>query len=84
MVRAESAERPYNNSNIRREDSERLRAIEKELSRAREMYNGVIGITGRIRWKKEVELLEIQFHDLMSRLGELAPELRKKDNSHEN
>lgn len=51
-------------SRLRREDADRLRAMERELRRALEMYNGVVGVAGRIRWRKELEMLELQIQEM--------------------
>ena len=38
----------------RGDDRERLRALERELKRAENMYNRVVGFEGRSRWRREM------------------------------
>jgi hypothetical protein len=38
-----------------REDSDRMRALERELRKAQHMYDHVVGFEGRLKWRKEME-----------------------------
>ncbi len=40
---------------MRRDDRERLRALERELKKAQHMYEVVVGFEGRLKWRREVE-----------------------------
>src|SRR5262245_4960409 len=40
-------------SHLKRDDQERLLALERELRRAQQMYNVVVGFQGRIKWRRE-------------------------------
>ena len=42
-------------SAINRDDADRVRALERELRRARMMYNNVVGVAGRLKWRGEIE-----------------------------
>ena len=53
---------------IPRNDAERMRALERELERAETMYRNVIGIEGRLKWRRECDELKKD----MVRLG-VAP-----------
>ena len=54
-----------------REDTDRMRALERELRRAEMMYQNVIGFEGRLRWRREIEEVKKE----MSRLG-MTPSLK--------
>jgi len=49
-------------SGIRRDD--RLRALERELRKAQQMYDVVVGFQGRIKWRREVEAVEYEIRKL--------------------
>jgi len=36
-------------------DSDRMRALERELRKAQHMYRQVVGFEGRLKWRKEME-----------------------------
>ena len=40
-----------------RPDTDRMRALERELERAETMYRNVIGVEGRLKWRRELEEL---------------------------
>ena len=48
-----------------REDTDRMRALERELRRAEMMYQNVIGFEGRLRWRREIGEVKNE----MARLG---------------
>ena len=48
-----------------RDDSDRVRALERELGRAEMMYTNVIGFEGRLKWRREIEEVKKE----MTRLG---------------
>ena len=43
-------------SDMRRDD--RLRALERELKKAQQMYDVVVGYQGRIKWRREMEAVQ--------------------------
>jgi len=43
-------------SGMRRDD--RLRALERELKKAQQMYDVVVGYQGRIKWRREMEAVQ--------------------------
>lgn len=45
-----------------RED--RLRSLERELARARRMYDLTVGLSGRMRWRDEIRRLEAELQKL--------------------
>lgn len=54
-----------------RDDTDRMRALERELRRAETMYHNVIGLEGRLKWRREMEDVRKE----MKRLGmEVPPE----------
>ena len=61
------AERPS------RADAERLRALERELKKAEHMYSVVIGVEGRIRWRREVEQVRTEISKIMTLVGDGTP-----------
>lgn len=52
-----------------RDDSDRIRALERELRRAEMMYQNVVGFEGRLKWRREIDEVRKE----MARLG-LTPE----------
>ena len=52
---------------------ERIRALERELRRAEMMYQNVIGVAGRLRWRRECDELKKD----MIRLGIALPATAK-------
>lgn len=61
------AERPS------RADAERLRALERELKKAEHMYSVVVGVEGRIRWRREVEQVRTEISKIASLVGDRSP-----------
>lgn len=51
------------------EDTDRIRSLERELRRAEMMYKNVIGMEGRLKWRKEIDAVRKE----MSRLGISVP-----------
>ncbi len=47
------------------EDADRIRSLERELRRAEMMYKNVIGMEGRLKWRKEIDEVKKE----MQRLG---------------
>ena len=43
-----------------REKRDRLRALERELLRARQMYDVVVGTPGRIKWRREMDAVKAE------------------------
>ena len=43
-------------SGMRRDD--RLKALERELKKAQQMYEVVVGFQGRIKWRREMEAVQ--------------------------
>lgn len=52
-----------------RDDSDRMRALERELKRAEMMYSNVVGFEGRLKWRREIDEVKKE----MKRLG-MVPE----------
>ena len=48
-----------------REDTDRIRSLERELRRAEMMYRNVIGMEGRLKWRRESDEVKRE----MTRLG---------------
>lgn len=48
-----------------RDDSDRMRALERELRRAEMMYKNVVGFEGRLKWRREIDEVKKE----MERLG---------------
>jgi len=62
-------ELPEEDKHISRDDTDRMRALERELKRAQMMYMNVIGFEGRLKWRREIDEVKKE----MSRLG-MEPE----------
>lgn len=41
-----------------RADTDRMRALERELAKAEHMYKHVVGFEGRLKWRKEMEAVK--------------------------
>jgi hypothetical protein len=50
---------------LRGDHYERLRALERELKKAQQMYDVVVGFQGRIKWRREIEAVEVEIRKLM-------------------
>ena len=42
--------------------AQRMRALERELHRAEQMYRVVVGAEGRLRWRREINSVKDQLH----------------------
>jgi hypothetical protein len=49
-------------SGMRRDD--RLKALERELKKAQQMYEVVVGFQGRIKWRREMEAVQHEIRKL--------------------
>ena len=49
-------------SDMRRDD--RLRALERELKKAQQMYDVVVGYQGRIKWRREMEAVQYEIRKI--------------------
>ncbi|MBN1256214.1 MAG: hypothetical protein JXA52_00760 [Planctomycetes bacterium] len=45
-------------STTSRHDDDRMRALERELRKAENMYRQVVGFEGRLKWRKEMEAVK--------------------------
>jgi len=52
-----------------RDDTDRMRALERELRRAEMMYQNVVSFEGRLKWRRELEEIKKE----MVRLGMAIP-----------
>lgn len=57
-------------SGMRRDD--RLKALERELKKAQQMYEVVVGFQGRIKWRREMEAVQYEIRKLTEAEGELT------------
>jgi hypothetical protein len=48
----------------RHDDLERLRALERELQKAKQMYEVVVGFQGRIKWRRQIEAVQEELRRL--------------------
>ena len=61
-------------SGMRRDD--RLKALERELRKAQQMYEVVVGFHGRIKWRREMEAVQYEIRKLVEEAeAEQAPRL---------
>ena len=67
-IRTDEEERQAAEKPVTQNDADRIRALERELRRAEMMYRNVVGVEGRIKWRRELEGLRKD----MIRLG-VAP-----------
>src|ERR1043165_4842067 len=58
-------------SDMRRDD--RLRALERELRKAQQMYDVVVGTPGRIKWRREMEAVQHEIRKIVD--GDRVEEL---------
>jgi hypothetical protein len=59
-------------SGMRRDD--RLKALERELKKAQQMYEVVVGFQGRIKWRREIEAVQHEIRKLTESEQELLTE----------
>ncbi len=50
---------------LRGDHNERLRSLERELKKTQQMYDVVVGFQGRIKWRREIEAVEMEIRKLM-------------------
>ena len=60
-------------SGMRRDD--RLKALERELKKAQQMYEAVVGFQGRIKWRREMEAVQYEIRKLVEASEEMLPPL---------
>ena len=53
-------------SKKRKDKRERLETLEREFNRAKNMYEIVIGFEGRMKWRKEMEVVRTEIDKLMN------------------
>ncbi len=53
-----------------RDETDRMRALERELRRAEMMYSHVVGFEGRLKWRREIDEVKAE----MKRLGMIPAE----------
>jgi len=63
----------YTTERPSRADAERLRALERELKKAEHMYSVVVGVEGRVRWRREVEQVRVEISKIASLVGDRSP-----------
>lgn len=56
---------------VQRDDTDRMRALERELRRAEMMYRNVVGFEGRLKWRREIDEVRKE----MKRLGMIPEEV---------
>ena len=54
------------------EDTDRMRALERELRKAQNMYRQVVGFEGRLKWRKEMEAVRKEINRLRAPAEEEA------------
>jgi len=68
---------------VRRDDQERLRALERELKRAQQMYDVVVGFQGRIKWRREIEAVQTEIRKIMESQQGLVAEGVESEAAHQ-
>ena len=68
-VYSDEEERHVAEKSTPRDDTDRMRALERELRRAEMMYQNVIGFEGRLKWRREIDEVKKE----MVRLGMALP-----------
>jgi hypothetical protein len=56
-------ERSLTEGGPRRDD--RLKALERELKKAQQMYDVVVGFQGRIKWRREIEAVQHEIRKIV-------------------
>jgi hypothetical protein len=56
-------ERTLTEGGPRRDD--RLKALERELKKAQQMYDVVVGFQGRIKWRREIEAVQHEIRKIV-------------------
>lgn len=44
-----------------------IRSLERELKRSKQMYEAVVGFAGRMRWRREISIIEADLAKLMEK-----------------
>jgi len=57
-------QRDEDESLLRRDDLERLRALERELQKAQQMYDVVVGFEGRVKWRRQIVAVQEEIRRL--------------------
>lgn len=57
-------QRDEDESLLRRDDLERLRALERELQKAQQMYEVVVGFEGRVKWRRQIVAVQEEIRRL--------------------
>jgi hypothetical protein len=69
-------QRDEDESLLRRDDLERMRALERELQKAQQMYEVVVGFEGRVKWRRQIVAVQEEIHRLneaQAQPGEAKP-----------
>ena len=74
-IRSAEEERQQAEKVASRPDAERIRAIEREMERVGALYQNVIGIEGRLKWRRELDELKKDWDRLGTGLP--APMIRE-------
>lgn len=59
----------FREDHARADDRERLRALERELKKAEDMYNMVVGFEGRKRWRREISAVQAEIDRIQVTAG---------------
>lgn len=57
-------QRDEDESLLRRDDLERMRALERELQKAQQMYEVVVGFEGRVKWRRQIVAVQEEIRHL--------------------
>lgn len=60
----ESARTDTTSASRAHDESDRMRALERELRKAQNMYQQVVGFEGRLKWRKEMEAVKKEIERL--------------------
>lgn len=60
-------------SGMRRDD--RLKALERELKKAQQMYEVVVGFQGRIKWRREMEAVQHEIRKITEQEAEAESQI---------
>ncbi|GMV84141.1 MAG: hypothetical protein AMXMBFR7_53250 [Planctomycetota bacterium] len=60
----ETPPRDKREDGLKGDHQERLRSLERELRRAQQMYDIVVGFQGRLKWRREIEAVEIEIRKI--------------------
>ena len=69
QIQPDEEERQIAKKQVAKNDSDRMRAMERELRRAEAMYKNVVGFEGRLKWRREIDEVKRE----MVRLGIVPP-----------